>query len=87
MSISDNPYLSVFKNASLDVISKTEKDYLITKATKLVEDLIVPAYADLAEFMRNTIYLIQGINWYKDVPNGKEWYEYLARYHKQLIFL
>ena len=82
VNIAENPYLSVFKNASLDVISETEKDYLITKAMKLVEDSIVPAYAELAEFMRNTYIPSSresiGI---KDVPNGKEWYEYLARYH------
>ena len=40
VSSSDNPYLyCFFKNASLDVSSKTEKDYLITKATKLVEEI------------------------------------------------
>ena len=81
-NIVDNPYLSVFKNASLDVISSSEKEYIINKATKLIEDSIIPAYSDLANFMRDT-YIPNsresiGI---KDVPDGKKWYEYLARYH------
>jgi len=78
----DNPYLLVFKNASLDVISSSEKEDLIKRVITLIEDEINPAYEDLANFMRNT-YIPNsrdsiGI---KDVPYGKEWYEYLARYH------
>ena len=77
-----NPYLKVFKEASLEVVTSQQKDELILSAKELITNSLNPAYYELAEFLRNE-YIPNsrdsiGI---KDVPNGSEWYEYLARYH------
>ena len=80
--IVNNPYLKVFNEASLEIVTPDEKDELILNAKKLIKESLNPAYSDLARFLRNE-YIPNsrdsiGI---KDVPNGSEWYEYLARYH------
>ena len=80
--IVNNPYLKVFNEASLEIVTPEEKDELILSAQKLIKESVNPAYSDLAKFLRNE-YIPNsrdsiGI---KDVPNGSEWYEYLARYH------
>lgn len=80
--IVNNPYLKVFNEASLEIVTPDEKDELILSAQKLIKESLNPAYSDLAKFLRNE-YIPNsrdsiGI---KDVPNGSEWYEYLARYH------
>ena len=80
--IVNNPYLKVFNEASLEIVTTDEKDELILSAQKLIKESLNPAYSDLAKFLRNE-YIPNsrdsiGI---KDVPNGSEWYEYLARYH------
>ena len=80
--IVNNPYLRVFNEASLEMVTPDEKDELILSAKKLIKESLNPAYSDLAKFLRNE-YIPNsrdsiGI---KDVPNGSEWYEYLARYH------
>lgn len=80
--ILNNPYLKVFNEASLEIVTPDEKDELILSAQKLIKESLNPAYSDLAKFLRNE-YIPNsrdsiGI---KDVPNGSEWYEYLARYH------
>lgn len=80
--IVNNPYLKVFNEASLEMVTPDEKDELILSAKKLIKESLNPAYSDLAKFLRNE-YIPNsrdsiGI---KDVPNGSEWYEYLARYH------
>ena len=80
--IVNNPYLKVFNEASLEMVTPDEKDELILSAKKLIKESLNPAYSDLAKFLRNE-YIPNsrdsiGI---KDVPNGREWYEYLARYH------
>jgi prolyl oligopeptidase len=80
--IVSNPYLKVFNEASLEMVTPDEKDELILSAKKLIKESLNPAYSDLAKFLRNE-YIPNsrdsiGI---KDVPNGSEWYEYLARYH------
>lgn len=80
--IVNNPYLKVFNEASLEIVTPDEKDELILNAKKLIKESLNPAYSDLAKFLRNE-YIPNsrdsiGI---KDVPNGSEWYEYLARYH------
>ena len=80
--IVNNPYLKVFNEASLEMVTPDEKDELILSAQKLIKESLNPAYSDLAKFLRNE-YIPNsrdsiGI---KDVPNGSEWYEYLARYH------
>ena len=82
VDIVNNPYLKVFNEASLEMVTPDEKDELILSAKKLIKESLNPAYSDLAKFLRNE-YIPNsrdsiGI---KDVPNGSEWYEYLARYH------
>ena len=80
--ISNNPYLKVFKEASLEVITEEQKNELVLEAKELIENSLNPAYSDLAKFLR-TEYIPNSRNsiGLKDVPNGSEWYEYLARYH------
>ena len=80
--ISNNPYLKVFKEASLEVITEEQKNELVLEAKELIEKSLNPAYSDLAKFLR-TEYIPNSRNsiGLKDVPNGSEWYEYLARYH------
>lgn len=80
--ISNNPYLKVFKEASLEVITEEQKNELVLEARELIENSLNPAYSDLAKFLRNE-YIPNSRNsiGLKDVPNGSEWYEYLARYH------
>nr|MDA7554704.1 DUF885 domain-containing protein [Gammaproteobacteria bacterium] len=80
--ISNNPYLKVFKEASLEVITEEQKNELVLEARELIENSLNPAYSDLAKFLR-TEYIPNSRNsiGLKDVPNGSEWYEYLARYH------
>ena len=80
--ISNNPYLKVFKEASLEVITEEQKNELVLEARELIENSLNPAYSDLAKFLR-TEYIPNSRNsiGLKDVPNGTEWYDYLARYH------
>ena len=80
--ISNNPYLKVFKEASLEVITEEQKNELVLEAKELIKNSLNPAYSDLAKFLRNE-YIPNSRNsiGLKDVPNGSEWYEYLARYH------
>ena len=80
--INNNPYLKVFKEASLEVITEEQKNELVLEARELIENSLNPAYSDLAKFLR-TEYIPNSRNsiGLKDVPNGSEWYEYLARYH------
>lgn len=80
--IVNNPYLKVFNEASLEIVTPDEKDELILSAQKLIKESLNPAYSDLAKFLRNE-YIPNSRNsiGIKDVPNGSEWYEYLARYH------
>ena len=80
--IVNNPYLKVFNEASLEIVTTDEKDELILSAQKLIKESLNPAYSDLAKFLRNE-YIPNSRNsiGIKDVPNGSEWYEYLARYH------
>ena len=77
-----NPYLKIFLSANDDYFLKGEKNQLIKDAKELITNKIIPAYQDLNAFLKNE-YLPQsrdsiGLD---GVPNGKEWYEYVARYH------
>jgi prolyl oligopeptidase len=80
--MSKHPYLKVFINADETILSKTDKDDLLLRATNLVRTKINPSYTKLYSFL-NEDYLPNsrdsiGIS---SVPNGKEWYEVLANYH------
>ena len=80
--MSNHPYLKVFINADETILSKTDKEDLLLRATNLVRTKINPSYTKLYSFL-NEDYLPNsrdsiGIS---SVPNGKEWYEVLANYH------
>ena len=80
--INSNPYLKVFKEADESIINIEDKNKLIDDAILLIENEINPAYKRLHDFLLND-YLPNsresiGI---KDIPNGKKYYEYLARYY------
>ena len=80
--ISSNPYLEVFKEADESIINIDDKNKLIDDAILLIENEINPAYKRLHAFLLND-YLPNsresiGI---KDIPNGKKYYEYLAKYY------
>ena len=79
--IYSNPYLKVFLDADEELLSSAQKKQLIDDAINLIENKIIPAYKNLNEFLKNE-YIINSRNsiGIKDVPNGKEYYEYLARY-------
>ena len=79
--IENNPYMKVFIEANENMFSPNEKNNLIKDVKDLITNEINPAYKKLYDFLkyeylpksRNTI----GIS---DIPGGKEYYEYLARY-------
>ena len=79
--IENNPYMKVFIEANENMFSPNEKNNLINDVKDLITNEINPAYKKLYDFLkyeylpksRNTI----GIS---DIPGGKEYYEYLARY-------
>ena len=79
--IENNPYMKVFIEADENMFSPNEKNNLIKEVKDLITNEINPAYKKLYDFLkyeylpksRNTI----GIS---DIPGGKEYYEYLARY-------
>ena len=80
--IDSNPYLKVFKEADESIIDIDDKNKLIDDAILLIKNKINPAYKRLHDFLLND-YLPNsrdsiGI---KDIPNGKKYYEYLAKYY------
>ena len=79
--IDEHPYLSIFYSAQ-DVMPENEANLLIQRVKNLIENEINPAYEDLNNFLINE-YIPNSRNsiGISDVPNGREWYEYLARYH------
>ncbi len=80
--IENNPYMKVFTNADENLINSTDKNQLIELAEEIITNKIIPAYIDLNEFLikeylpnsRDSI----GIS---EVPGGKQYYEYLARFY------
>ena len=80
--IESNPYLKVFLQADENILTPMEKEELIDKARNLIINEINPAYEELNNFLKND-YLVNsrdsiGI---KDIPNGKQYYEELARHY------
>ena len=80
--IESNPYLKVFLQADENILAPMEKEELIDKARNLIINEINPAYEELNNFLKND-YLVNsrdsiGI---KDIPNGKQYYEELARHY------
>ena len=80
--LDSHPYLKLFLTANDSYFVNNEKDQLIKDAKELISNKIIPAYQELNTFLKDE-YLPQsrdsiGLD---GVPNGKEWYEYVARYH------
>ena len=80
--IDKNPYMKVFIEADSNLISNAEKDELVIKAKEVVNNKIIPAYINLNNFLKNQ-YLpnLRSSIGISDVPGGKEYYEYLARFY------
>ena len=79
--LEDHPYYKIFKNVG-EVASPKDALALQDKVKNYIQNVLNPVYQELYDFLVNE-YLPEsrdsiGIS---DVPNGKEWYEYLARYH------
>ncbi len=79
--LEDHPYFKIFKNVG-DVASPEDALALQNEVKDYIQNVLNPTYQELYDFLINE-YLPEsrdtiGIS---DVPNGKEWYEYLARYH------
>ena len=80
--IDNHPYLKIFLSANDEYFINDEKNQLIEDAKELISNKIIPAYQELNEFLKNE-YLPKsrdsiGLD---GVPDGKKWYEYVARYH------
>lgn len=80
--IDSHPYLKIFLSANDEYFINDEKNQLIEDAKELISNKIIPAYQELNEFLKNE-YLPKsrdsiGLD---GVPDGKKWYEYVARYH------
>ena len=80
--IDSHPYLKIFLSANDEYFINDEKNKLIDDAKELISNKIIPAYQELNEFLKNE-YLPKsrdsiGLD---GVPDGKKWYEYVARYH------
>ena len=80
--LDSHPYLKIFLSANDEYFINDEKNQLIEDAKKLITNKIIPAYQELNTFLKDE-YLSKsrdsiGLD---GVPNGKEWYEYVARYH------
>ena len=79
--LEDHPYYKIFKSVG-EVASAQEAEELQNEVKDFIQNVLNPTYQELYDFLvseylpksRDSI----GIS---DVPNGKEWYEYLARYH------
>ena len=79
--LEDHPYFKIFKNVG-DVASPEDALALQNEVKEYIQNDLNPTYQELYDFLVNE-YLPEsrdtiGIS---DVPNGKDWYEYLARYH------
>ena len=80
--IENNPYMQVFLNANENYFEDGQKNDLIRRAKIVIEGTILPSYKNLYDFLKNEYYPKSrdtiGIS---DVPNGKNWYEDLSKYH------
>jgi len=75
----DSPFYSVFETMP-ETVAASDQDKLRQAAVKTIEDVVVPAYRDLANYFEKT-YLpgsreSVGLS---SLPNGSAWYEFLAR--------
>ena len=79
--LEDHPYFKIFKNVG-DVASPEDALALQNEVKEYIQNVLNPIYQELYDFLINE-YLPESTDTIgiSDVPNGKEWYEYLARYH------
>ena len=75
----DSPFYSVFETMP-ETVAAGDQERLRQAAVKTIEDVVVPAYRDLANYFEKT-YLpgsreSVGLS---SLPNGSAWYEFLAR--------
>jgi len=75
----DSPFFEEFEEMP-DTIGEEDQQRLRTSAVKTIEEIVVPAYRDLARYFEKT-YLpgsrdSVGLS---NLPNGSSWYEFLAR--------
>ena len=79
--LEDHPYYKIFKNVG-EVASPEDALALQDEVKDYIQNVLNPVYKKLYDFLVNEYFPESrdsiGIS---DVPNGKEWYEYLARYH------
>ena len=80
--IDNHPYMKIFLSADDIFFQNNEKNQLIEEAKDLVVNKINPAYQELNTFLKDE-YLPKSRDsiGLSDIPNGKAWYEYVARYH------
>ena len=80
--IDNHPYIKIFLSADDIFFQNNEKNQLIEEAKDLVANKINPAYQELNTFLKDE-YLPKSRDsiGLSDIPNGKAWYEYVARYH------
>jgi prolyl oligopeptidase len=76
---SDSPFYRVF-DAMPDTVAASEQERLRKSAVDVIEDVVIPAYRDLANYFEE-VYLPDaresvGLS---SLPNGSAWYEFLAR--------
>jgi uncharacterized protein (DUF885 family) len=75
----DSPFFETFEEIPAS-INEEDQQRLRTEAIKTIEEVVVPAYRDLARYFKKT-YLpgsrdSVGLS---NLPNGSSWYEFLAR--------
>ena len=81
LEIDKHPYFKAFSSAD-KVMSEQEANELKESVKEFIVDKLNPSYRKLLTFLRN-VYIPNSRNsvGLDGVPNGKAWYEYLAKYH------
>ena len=81
LDIDKHPYFKAFSSAD-KVMSEQEANELKESVKEFIVDKLNPSYRKLLTFLRN-VYIPNSRNsvGLDGVPNGKAWYEYLAKYH------
>ena len=75
----DSPFFNVFA-----LIPETidEKSTIQEQAIRVISEIVIPAYQEFRDFFVNEYLPASRISiGVSDLPNGKAWYENLARYH------
>jgi prolyl oligopeptidase len=75
----DSPFYRIFESMP-EIISPSEQERLRESAIDVIENVVIPAYRELADYFED-VYLPNaresiGIS---SLPNGSAWYEFLAR--------